>query len=136
MKKLVGIFKIKSSFYRSVFVKWKVKLLLPTLTEICPGLSCYGFLNLIKENSAIFNHIFCPSGLFTWTCEVFMKVAKPKFSENGSNKFSVEQFVYKNFLDMAEAIFMDDKYFHQILFFSFNIQCKGCYSSCCFSVTT
>ena len=76
---------------------------------------------MVKENSAIFYHIFCPSGLFAWTCEIFMKVAKPKFSENSSIKFSVEQFVYKNFLDMAEAIFMDHKYFHQILFFFFSI---------------
>ena len=45
---------------------------------------------------------------------------KSKFSENGSNKFSVEHPVYKDFLDMAEAIFMDGKYFHQI-FFSFLI---------------
>ena len=48
-----------------------------------------------------------------------MKVVKPKFSENGSNKFSVEQSVYKDFLDMVEAIFMDGKYFHQ--FFPFSI---------------
>ena len=36
-----------------------------------------------------------------------MKVVKPKSSENGSNKFRVEQFVYKDFLDMAEAGFMN-----------------------------
>ena len=119
-----------------MFVKSKVEPLLPTLTEIYAGLACYGFLNLVKVNSSILYHIFCPSGLFTWTYEIFMKVVKPKFSENGSNKFSVEQSVYKDFLDMVEdiAIFMDGKYFHQ--FFSlFNIQCKG-YSSCCFSVRT
>ena len=36
-----------------------------------------------------------------------MKVVKPKFSENGSNKFCVEQSVCKDFLDMADAVFMD-----------------------------
>ena len=108
-----------------MFVKSKVEPLLPTLTEICAGLACYGFLNLVKENSAIFYLIFCASGLFTWTYEIFMKVLKPKFSENGSNKFRVEQSVYKDF-----------QYFHQFFFFLFNIQCKDHYSNCCFSVRT
>ena len=51
--------------------------------------------------------------------EIFKKVVKPNFSENHSNKFIVEHSVYKDFLDMAEAIVMDGKYFHQIIFFSF-----------------
>ena len=85
-------------------MKSKVEPLFPTLTEICAGLSRYGFLNLVKENSAIFYHIFCPSGLFTWTYDIFVKVVKPKFSENGSNKFRVEQSAYKDLLDMAEAL--------------------------------
>ena len=139
MKKLVDIFKINSSFYhhllQAMFVKSKVKPLLPTLTEICDGLACYGFLSLVKENSAIFYHISCLSGLFTWTYGIFIKVVKQKFSENGSNKFSVEQSAYKNFLDMAEAVVIDGKYFHQIIFFLLNIQCKG-YSSRCFSFRT
>ena len=50
-----------------MFVKSKDEPLLPTLTEICAGLACYGSLNLVKENSAIFYQIFCPGGLFTWT---------------------------------------------------------------------
>ena len=79
----------------SIFVKPKAEPLLQTLTEIiCAGLACYGFLNLFKENSAIFYQIFSPSRLFTWTYEIFMKVVKPKFSKNDSNKFSVEQSVY------------------------------------------
>ena len=53
--------------------------------------------------------------------EIFMKVIKPKFSENSSNKFRVEQSAYKDFLDMAEVVFMDGNYFHQILFFFFSI---------------
>ena len=104
-----------------MFVKSKVEPLLPTLTELCAGLACCSFLNLVKENSAIFYHILCPSGLFKWTYKIFMKVVKPKFSENGSNKFRVEQSVYKDFLDVAEAVFMDGNYFHQILFFLFSI---------------
>ena len=119
-----------------MFVKSKVEPLLPTLNKICAGLACYGFSNLVKENSAIFYHIFCPSGLFTWTYEIFMKVVRPKFGENSSNKFRVEQSVYKDFLDMAEAVFMDGNYFPKILFFHLNTQCKGHYSSCCFSVRT
>ena len=50
-----------------------------------------------------------------------MKVVKLKFSENCSNKFSFEQSVYKEFHDMAEAIFVDDKYFHQIFIFFFSM---------------
>ena len=46
----------------------------------------YNFLNQIKENSEIFHHVFCPSEMFSWTCDIFLKIAKPSFSESGSNK--------------------------------------------------
>ena len=104
-----------------MLVKSKVEPVLPTLTEIWVGLAFYDFLNLIKDNSAIFYHIFCPSGLLTWTYGIFIKVVKPKFSENGSHKFSVDQSKYNVFLDMAEAIFTDGKCFHQIFSFQYTV---------------
>ena len=119
-----------------MLVKSKVEPLLPKLTQIYAGLACYGFLNLVKENNSIFYQIFCPSGLFTWTYKIFKKVVKSNFSENHNNKFIVEHSVYQDFRDMAEAIVMDGKYFIKLFFFLFNIQCKGYYSSCCFSVRT
>ena len=119
-----------------MLVKSKVEPLLLKLTQIYAGLACYGFLNLVKENNSIFYQIFCPSGLFTWTYKIFKKVVKPNFSENHNNKFIVEHSVYQDFPDMAEAIVMDGKYFIKLFFFLFNIQCKGYYSSFCFSVRT
>ena len=47
-----------------MFVKSKVEPLLPTLTEICAGLACYGFLNLVKEND------FLPHILSKWIVHV------------------------------------------------------------------
>ena len=53
----------------------------------------YNFLNQIKENSEIFHHVFCPSEMFSWTCDIFLKIVKPSFSESGSNKkISKKQF--------------------------------------------
>ena len=52
-----------------------------------------------------------------------MKVVKPKFSENGSSKYSVEQSAYIEFLDMT--IFTNGKHFHKIVFLLFSIKCKG-----------
>ena len=46
------------SFVRSILVKSKLELLLPTLTEICEVLRCHNFLDQIKENSEIFHHCF------------------------------------------------------------------------------
>ena len=81
--------------------------MLSTLSEICNGLSCYNVLSLIKANSDIFYAVFCPSQVFSWTCEMFQQLIKPIFSENGSNKRNAEVCVYKYFIDMVEHIFMD-----------------------------
>ena len=97
------------SFVRSMLVKSKLESLLPTLTEICEGLRCYNFLDQIKENSEIFHHVFCPSEMFSWTYDIFLKIVKPSFSESGSNKKNVEETVFKSFIYMVECIFMDGK---------------------------
>ena len=74
------------SFIRSIFVKLKLEPLLPTLTETCESLRCYNFLYQIKKNIEIFHHVLCPSEMFSWAYDIFLKIVKPSFSESGSNK--------------------------------------------------
>ena len=97
------------SFIRSILVKSKLEPLLPTLTEICDSLRCYNFLDQIKENSEIYHHVFCPSEMFSWTYDIFLKIVKPSFSESGSNKKNVEETVFKSLIHMVECIFMNGK---------------------------
>ena len=73
------------------------------------SLRCYNFLDQIKENSEIFDHVFCPGRMFSWTYDIFLKTVKPCFTESGSNKKNVEETMFKSFIDMVECIFMDGK---------------------------
>ena len=78
-------------------MKSKVEPMLSTLSEICNGLSSYNVLSLIRANSDIFYAVFCPSKVFTWTCEIFQQRIKPIFSENGSTQ-GTQKCVYINIL--------------------------------------
>ena len=78
-----------------------------TLAEMSHGLTCYNVLKIVKESKELFSPIFCPSDIFKWTHELFQNSILPSFSEVGSNKRNIEISVYKYFLDMVEAIFMD-----------------------------
>ena len=61
----------------SIFMKSKVEPLLSVLSEISNGLNgltCYGLLNIIRENGDLFCSLLCPSNVLTWTHEVFQKI--------------------------------------------------------------
>ena len=85
-------------------MKSKVETLISALAEINNGLTCYSLLSIIRKNGDLFDSVFCPSNVITWTYEIFQKIITPRFSDAGSNKKIVEMNVYKFFL---ECIFMD-----------------------------
>ena len=58
----------------SIFMKLKVEPLLSALSEVSNGLTCYGLLNIIRENGDLFCSVFCPSNVLTRTHEVFQKI--------------------------------------------------------------
>ena len=69
-------------------MKSKVEPMLPTLSEICNGLSCCNVLSLIRGNSDVFCAAFCSSKVFTWTYKMFQQLLKSIFSENCHNKMN------------------------------------------------
>ena len=90
-------------------MKSKIEPLLSALSENNSGLTCYNFLNIIRENGDLFYSVFYPSNFFTWTHEIFQKIVTPKLSSAGSNKKIIEMNVYKIFLVMVACIFVDGK---------------------------
>lgn len=100
-----------SYLHRSILMKSKVEPLTMSLMQIRDGLQCYNLLNIIKEHSDLFFHIFCPSKIFKWDFQSVAEKLRPVYSEDGSNRKNAEVTVYKLFIDFVESCFFDGETF-------------------------
>ena len=80
------LFGFSVSDYRCLITKAKIEPLSPVIDEICHGLSCYGLMDMIKQNVEVFRPVFTKIGTFTWHYDIFVQSLKPKFSEEGKHK--------------------------------------------------
>ena len=95
------------SDYRCLIIKAKIEPLSPVIDEICHGLSCYGLMDVIKQNVEVFRPVFTKIGTFTWHYDIFVRSLKPKFSEEGGNRKTQEVTTYRALLDIMEYCFND-----------------------------
>ena len=78
------------SDYRCLIIKAKIEPLSPIIDEICHGLSCYGLMDVIKQNVEVFRPVFTKIGTFTRHYDIFVRLLKPKFREEGGNRKTQE----------------------------------------------
>ena len=99
-------FNITTSF-RSILLKELVQPILPMLDQIIEGLNLYNILQIMRENSHLFQYVFCENKCLAWTFEKFEEFAIPKYSEEGSSKRSMEINTFKTFMDFMESSFYE-----------------------------
>ena len=71
------------SGYRCLIIKAKIKPLSPEIDTVCQRLSCYGLMDVMKQNAEVFRPVFTNIGTFTLHYDTFVRLLKPKFSEEG-----------------------------------------------------
>ena len=114
--------------YRCLIIKAKTEPFSPVINKICHGLSCYGLIDVIKQNVEMFRPVFTKIRTFTWHYDTFVRSLKPKFSEEGGNKKTQEVTIYKALLDVIEYCLNDSmcictlkRFYETILFLHLSI---------------
>ena len=70
-------------------------------------MSCYGLMDVIKQNIEVLWPVFAKIGIFTCYFDTFVRPLKPKFSEEGGNRRTQEVTTYKALLDVIDYCLND-----------------------------
>ena len=73
-------------------------------------MSCYGLIDVIKQNIEVLWPVFAKIGIFTCYYDTFVRPLKPKFSEEGGNRKIQEVTTYKALLDVIDYSLNDGMY--------------------------
>ena len=79
-------------------------------------------MDVIKHNVEVLRPVFTKIGTFTWHYDTFVQSLKPKYSEDGSNKKTLEVTTYKAFLDVVEYSFNAGSYILLLLHLNMSIK--------------
>lgn len=94
-------------FIRSLLLKSCLEPKIPMIEQLAQGLSLFGILDVMRKHSSQVANVFTPEGWSDITCDEFMQLLHPDFSEDGTRMKELEINVFKHFADFITSLQYD-----------------------------